>query len=126
MINYDQTFEPPAPLLNIVIFAPTDTHVRANTQALLDTGAEISVIPDVVVRQLALTPYAVMLVEAYDSRTRQLPLYAVTLEIAGTHLSTVKMVAYPVNYAILGRDILNRFVVTLDGPRLVFDISTST
>ncbi len=125
MIPYNQTFEPPAPLLNITIFAPTNTHIRANVQALLDTGAEISVIPDVIIRHLALTPYAIMLVEAYDSRTRQLPLYAVTLEITGTRLSTVKMVTYSVDHAILGRDVLNRFVVTLDGPHLAFDISTS-
>ncbi|MGQ9627679.1 MAG: hypothetical protein ACUVV0_12350 [Anaerolineae bacterium] len=49
-------------------------------------------------------------------------LYLIAIELAGIHLPAVELVACPTKYAFLGRDVLNRFVINLDGPGLAFDL----
>lgn len=125
MIEYSRDFDPPAPFIDIIIVASNDSRVRRSTGALLDTGAEVSVIPPQIIHELELSPYTEMIIEAFDGRRQRVNLYAVTLKVAGTRLSPVRAVAYPTGYAILGRDVLNRFLTTLDGPRLSFEITAS-
>ena len=123
MIEYSRDFDPPAPFMDIVIAASNDSERWRSVGALLDTGAEVSIIPRQTVYELELSPYAEMIIEAFDGRRQRVNLYAVTLEVAGTRLSPVRAVAYPTSYAILGRDVLNRFLTTLDGPHLSFEIT---
>jgi predicted aspartyl protease len=125
MIEYSRDFDPPAPFMDVIIAASNDSGPQRSVGALLDTGAEISIIPQQIAHELELSPYAEMIIEAFDGRRQRANLYAVTLEVAGTYLSPVRAVAYPSSYAILGRDVLNRFLTTLDGPHLSFEITAS-
>ncbi len=125
MIEYSRDFDPPAPFMDVIIAASNDSGPQRSVGTLLDTGAEISIIPQQIAHELELSPYAEMIIEAFDGRRQRVNLYAVTLEVAGTHLSPVRAVAYPSSYAILGRDVLNRFLTTLDGPHLSFEITAS-
>ena len=125
MMEYSRDFDPPAPFMDIIIAASKDSGPRRSVGALLDTGAEISIIPQQIAHALELSPYAEMTIEAFDGRRQRVNLYAVTLEVAGTRLSPVRAVAYPSSCAILGRDVLNRFLTTLDGPHLSFEITAS-
>ncbi|HID61618.1 MAG TPA: hypothetical protein EYP49_02555 [Anaerolineae bacterium] len=110
--------------MDIIIFAFNGSGSQRSVGALLDTGADLRHPPEIV-HELELSPYAEMIVEAFDGRRQRMSLYAVGLEVAGTHLSPVRAVAYPTGYAILGRDVLNRFLTTLDSPRLSFEITAS-
>jgi predicted aspartyl protease len=125
MIEYSRDFDPPAPFMDVIIAASSDSGPQRSVGALLDTGAEISIIPQQIAHELELSPYAEMIIEAFDGRRQRVNLYAVTLEIADTRLSSVRAVAYPTSYAILGRDVLNLFLATLDGPHLSFEITAS-
>jgi predicted aspartyl protease len=125
MMEYSRDFDPPAPFMDIIITASKDSEPRRSVGALLDTGAEVSIIPLQIVHELELSPYAEMIIEAFDGRHQRVNLYAVTLEVADTRISSVRAVAYPTSYAILGRDVLNRFFTTLDGPHLSFEITAS-
>jgi predicted aspartyl protease len=125
MIEYSRDFDPPAPFTDVIIAASSNSGPQRSVGALLDTGAEISIIPQQIAHELELSPYAEMIIEAFDGRRQRVNLYAVTLEVAGTHLSPVGAVAYPSSYAILGWDVLNRFLTTLDGPHLSFEITAS-
>jgi predicted aspartyl protease len=123
MIEYSRDFDPPAPFMAIVIAASNDSERWSSVGALLDTGAEVSIIPRQTVYELELSPYAEMIIEAFDGRRQRVDLYAVALEVAGTRLFPVRAVAYSTSYALLGRDVLNRFLTTLDGPHLSFEIT---
>jgi predicted aspartyl protease len=125
MTEYSRDFDPPAPFIDMIVAAPSDSGSQRSVGALLDTGAEVSVIPQQIVHELELSPYAEMVIEAFDGRRQRVNLYVVALEIAGTRLSLVRAIAYSTSYAILGRDVLNRFLTTLDGPHLSFEITAS-
>lgn len=123
MIQYSRDFDPPAPFMDIVIAASNDPERWSKVGALLDTGAEVSIIPRQTVYKLELSPYAEMIIEAFDGRRQRVDLYAVALEVAGTRLFPIRAVAYFTSYVLLGRDVLNRFLTTLDGPHLSFEIT---
>ena len=120
MTAYSLDFDPPAPFLLVAISPRAASPTAQSVGALLDTGAEISVIPQHIVDALGLVPYAEMLIESFDSRRQRVDMYAVSLGFAGYHLSPVRVVAFRADYAILGRDVLNRFLTTLDGPNQAF------
>ena len=125
MTEYSRDFDPPAPFIDMIVAAPGGSGSQRSVGALLDTGAEVSVIPQQIVHELELSPYAEMVIEAFDGRRQRVDLYVVALEIADTRLSLVRAIAYSTSYAILGRDVLNRFFTTLDGPHLSFEITAS-
>ena len=74
---------------------------------------------------LALSYAGDLLVAGYGETATRVPMYRLTLEIAGRTLDAMKVVGTPSNYALLGRDVLNRFLTTLDGPHLSFEITAS-
>jgi hypothetical protein len=92
-------------------------------RAQLDTGADLSAIPWAIISSLALTYTGDLLVAGYDETAVRVPMYRLTLEIAGHTLEAIKIVGTPSNHALLGRDVLNRFLTTLDGPHLSFEIT---
>ena len=71
MIDYNRDFAPPAPFMDIVIAASDDSGPGRSVGALLDTGAEVSIIPQQTVYELELSPYAEMIIEAFDGRRQR-------------------------------------------------------
>jgi predicted aspartyl protease len=119
---YDKSFNPPAPFVSIAIYRPGEPEVVRSVRAKLDTGADISLLPQAIVHALSLRIVSRILTEAYDGTQTVLNAYETALKVEGVDLGRVEMVTLTHDYALLGRDVLNRFVVTLDGPALTFDM----
>jgi hypothetical protein len=51
-----------------------------------------------------------------------LPTYSVTFEVEEYVVQDVEVAASPRRDILLGRDVLNRFILTLDGKSLTFDL----
>ena len=126
MIAYDVSYEPPAPVVNLTVqpYSRWDSHQEVVAQ--LDTAADISVIPQAVVDALALPRYGRVLAEGYNGDTAVLTTYLASVELGGYQLSPVEVVAMERETVLLGRDIVNRLCILLDGPALAFEIFTST
>jgi len=120
MWSYNQQVYPPAPFLDIAILLPTGIARREEMRAKLDTGADISAIPTDVVVRLGLQPTRTIPVEGYDGVVTHLRTYVIALEMPVARFQRLEVIAVPENYAILGRDVLNRFLTTLDGPNQAF------
>ena len=84
--------------------------------ALVDSGADITVLPEGLPQVLGLPQVSEVAVRGVAG-TARVPVYAAELEAAGTR-RIVEVVAVGVE-ALLGRDVLNGWVVTLDGPARV-------
>jgi len=120
---YSSSFRPPAPVLLVRLGAPGRETVLG-LPALLDTGADLSVVPRSTADALGLPQVSTTRIQGVTGAAESTPVHAALLEIAGA-AELVEVVAWG-DEAILGRDVLNRFVLELDGPRETLIVSTLT
>lgn len=122
MWPYNHQIEPPGPFLEIIIRHPRLPAKFQVVSAKLDTGADISAIPQRMVDELALLPVRTLLVEGYDGGQTAIDTYAVTIEAAKARFRQTEAILVPEEHALLGRDLLNFFYIQLNGPTLTFDL----
>jgi predicted aspartyl protease len=112
-VPYSAKFSPPAPVLPVGIGGIGPGAPTAMVHMLVDTGADCTMIPTHVAEALALP-----LVDRVDVHgvggTAHAHVYAAHVRIAGLR-EVVRLVALG-DEALLGRDLLNRLTVELDGP----------
>lgn len=111
---YDRRRSPPAPVLPVRV-GPPGAEVAAALLALVDSGADLTVLPDGLPASLDLPAVGKLTVRGVAG-SAQATVYAAELEVAGRQ-RVVEVVALG-GEALLGRNVLNAFVLTLDGPRL--------
>ncbi|NIO71920.1 MAG: hypothetical protein GTN71_23570 [Anaerolineae bacterium] len=119
---YDTSSQPPAPFIEFEVVSPQDSTQQRLAQGLLDTGAEVSVLPVELLTALQIPKASDMSVESWDGSPTLVTTYIVTLGIADARLDSIEVVAAPMPYAILGRDVLNHFILTLNGKDLIFEL----
>jgi hypothetical protein len=94
-----------------------------NILAKIDTAADVSAIPATLVDQLGLPMTRKLLVEGYDGVPARVLTYGAVFAVGQAHFKGLRVVAFPDDYVLLGRDILNYFYIQLNGPELTFDLS---
>lgn len=115
---------PPAPYVLLNLFHPTDADAVRDVTALADTGADITVVPLSVIGAVNGIPTGTTPVLGYDNKPDRLTTYAIRFQIRDLPVIEVEVVGSDaVTHAIVGRDVLNRYNITLDGPNLVMTIS---
>jgi len=114
---------PPAPFLEIIVRHPGEPTLAVNILAKIDTAADVSAIPAMLVNQLGLPITRKLLVEGYEGVPALVITYGVVFEVAQARFKGLRVVAFPDDYVLLGRDILNYFYVQLNGPKLTFNLS---
>jgi predicted aspartyl protease len=119
---YDTSLLPPAPFVSIRLASLADRSEPVAVPAKIDTGADLTVIPVRLVEQLQLMPAGEIEVESYDGRRATLRAYDVNLHIDQLSLPGLLVIAFSEDYVLLGRDVLNRLRVLLDGPALMTEI----
>ena len=122
MFLYDSDFSPPAPVLEITVHHPKTAGLETRVRAQLDPGSDISVLPESAADAIGLQRDGELEVEGYDGLVACVPLCVVTLEIAREVLPPMSVVVMPRSLAILGRDVLNHFILTLNGKDLTFEL----
>lgn len=118
----DAILKPPGPVIDVSVRPAGQNAPVQSKLGELDTGAAISIIPHEIATQLRLTPERQVLMLGYDENETKRWTYIVDLEIAGYTLEAVSVVAAPRDTILLGRDVLNHFVITLDGKAQTFEI----
>ena len=122
MPAFDRNFTPPAPVADVVVAHPVSSVTSGALRGKLYTGADLTVIPESLVPQLALSARAHVLARGYDGTFSQRPVYYVRFSLEGHELPAVRCIAADRRNVLVGRNILNRFVKTLDGRNLRFEI----
>lgn len=120
-IPYSKDYEPPAPVLPVRLGSPSGG-AGVQMTALLGTGADMTVMPAAVVKNLSLPIVATTRVVGVGGETHA-RIHAGLLEVAG-ETRIVELVALG-GEAILGRDVINEWLIALDGPRRVLEIRGS-
>lgn len=121
---YNTSLLPPAPFLLVRLASLADHAESITVQAKLDTGADLTAIPTALIERLRLMPAGEIEVEGYDSRRATLRAYDVNLQIDHLSVAGLLVIDFTEDYVLLGRDVLNRLRILLDGPALTTEILT--
>lgn len=122
-IPYDPRFEPPAAMLSAILTGVVHQRPRVRLPALIDTGSDLTAIPQTAVKRLRLYAVSQIEVEGIHAEVSTVPIYAVRLTITGRPGREMEVVQTEQPFIILGRDWLERYYLLLNGPERTFLLS---
>lgn len=120
-VAYDSSFDPPAPVVPVTVEGTSGTLVLL--PMLLDTGADCTLVPASVARRLHLPRVDTVTMAGVTGERRIVTVHAAWLRIGDARVLE-RVVAFE-REAILGRDLLERMVTRLHGPRSKLTLSRS-
>lgn len=113
---FDQQYSPAAPVLEIQLAAPGDESKTDKLSALIDTGADGTLIPEQYLEAIQAIAVGDALLSGILGESRQVTLYEVDIYIANRVLPGVIVAANEYSREIiLGRNLLNKLILLLDG-----------
>jgi hypothetical protein len=122
MPAYDANwFDPPAPLAEVSVRNPQTGTILPDVPMLLDSGADVSLIPRSCIEQLGLELIADSIYElmGFDGTTSLAPVVQTELLFLDRTFRG-QFLVLDQEWGILGRDILNLVPIWLNGPELTW------
>jgi len=120
-VKYSLDYSPPAPSIKVRFSSPTSTN-SMEIEAKIDSGADITVLPQNVVRELRLIPAGRVTVSSFDGQEERKYTYFLNLHFGNFKFSMVEVVGAKRRDALLGRDVLNLLKTILDGKTMNFEL----
>ena len=124
--DYDgQSYNPAAPIVEIIITHPTKIGNQDRVMALIDSGADATMLPINILNKVG-----ARFIETRQLRGRagqQLvgDTYLVSIQLGPFNLHGIHAVALREGFeAVLGRDVLNQLIIVLNGPAHVTQIDS--
>lgn len=113
--DYDLNYVPAMPMVKIYIGRP-DSAVSLSLPALVDSGADATMIPISHLKRVNAIKRQQVFIQSISGRRAGAILYTVSLQFAHYERQRIDVVGnQDTDEIIIGRDILNHLVVTLDG-----------
>ncbi|MSQ13174.1 MAG: hypothetical protein EXR47_03340 [Dehalococcoidia bacterium] len=112
---YDAGFVPPAPTVEVVVQA-VGSSAAERVVALLDTGSALSAIPQGLVERFGLQQVDLVEVRGVGQVSSPSPVFIVQMALSSGETWVTRVIGWRNPFALLGRNVLNRWRVTLDGP----------
>lgn len=114
---------PPAPYVFVVVSHPAGTATAPARPAKLDTGADRTIIPTGLAAALGLREVERLVFTGLSGGQVVLPVYQLRLAIRDLDPILVDVAASDGEpHILLGRDVLNRYRIILDGPNQRLEI----
>jgi len=118
--QYNRQVDPPGPFVHVNIKRLDASGAFATVPALVDSGADKTVVPQSLIEELALAQAGLVEAAGLNQIGVLMPVYVVQIGIRDTSPVVVEVIgALGEQHVLLGRDVLNRHRVTLDGPQLL-------
>lgn len=124
MIPYDTTFDPPAIILSVTVTGVVHRRPRLDVSALVDTGADVTAVPNAFAERLKLYPIGRLNLEDASAVKTPVFTYDAYLSLPGESAKKIEVVLTPYPFVILGRDWLRDYYVLLDGPGQQIQLSS--
>jgi predicted aspartyl protease len=113
---YLRQYFPPFPSLPIHLGFPEHSLSLGPLDALIDTGADGTLVPQALLDELGAPLVDQIQLRSQWGEARPANLYTVDLGVSDLRLPAIEVVGDPGTEIILGRDVLNRLRILLDGP----------
>jgi predicted aspartyl protease len=121
--NYTRQVNSPAPFVHVTLHCPESGKSLTDLVAQVDCGADRTVIPERFVEQLGLVQLDEMPVAGFGGQVLLVATYALELAINSLSSHATEVFAHCEEpYILLGRDVLNRHRLLLDGPSLTLEL----
>jgi clan AA aspartic protease len=121
-VAFDDTFDPPAPVLPVRISGLDEHDPAAMLRMLVDTGADCTLIPEKIARSLRLPVVDKAEIQGVASKGQEANVHAARIRLGS--LRVLARVVALGDECLLGRDILKRVVLNYDGPSEVLQVTT--
>lgn len=120
---HNRQHTPPIPTLEVRLRASDDSHAGGPLSALVDTGADITLIPLTYLEQIEAPELDEVRLRSHWGHTTTVTTYLVDIELSTSALPGLEVVGdLYADEIVLGRDVLNRLLLLIDGPRQITDI----
>lgn len=120
---YDNDYFPPAPRVDLYLAAPGVSFTIGPLKALVDTGADATLIPSHVIESLDLQIDNRKYLRSQWGERRRVDVYLLDVGIANFRFPAIEIIADEQSAeAIVGRNVLNRLVLLLNGPKQILEI----
>ncbi len=115
--GYTSAYFPPAPMLDVVFVAQPEGTRTAVVAGFVDTGADASIVPLYLLDQIGARYVTEHRVRSHFGEVRKVHSYLVDVVVDDITLPGIEVVGDTVDETLIGRDVLNRLRLVLDGPR---------
>ena len=115
-----QSLDCVSPDASIKIINPDNTSTKRPVNAIVDSGAMMTCIPESMIKKLGQLRYSFVNARDFNGNITQKYTYYINIELETELFTKVEVIAHAKDYALIGRDILNRKKVTLDAPEEVW------
>lgn len=120
---YSSEYSPAAPVVEIRLGAPGTSPRLGPLEALVDTGADSTLIPIEYLKRIEARKVDRATLRSQWGERRSVSLYAVAMEIGHKHFSATWIIGDEIgDEVILGRNVLNRLRLLLDGQAAMTEI----
>lgn len=122
--DYDTTYHPPIPTVELII-GPALKEVTLELKALVDSGADATLVPVSILKQLGARRSRKAWMRGTTGGRVLVDLYAIAVQVGPYQQGLLDVVGAVVgDEVIVGRDILNHLIVTLNGPAHVVELQS--
>ncbi|MDP2976549.1 MAG: retropepsin-like aspartic protease, partial [Anaerolineales bacterium] len=117
-----KSFDTPAPVAYVTLPHPATGASLSDVPMLMDTGADVTLLPRDVAEQLGIEPVAgrVYELQGFDGETKLAEVVRLELAFLGRKF-TGQFLLIDQPFGIMGRNILNAVALLLDGPHGIWE-----
>jgi predicted aspartyl protease len=120
--DYDSSYHPAMPIIEIQV-ARRVNEASVTLNAIVDSGADATQIPISVLNRLQARKAGSGWLTVSSGARYRVNLYKIVIEIGSYRPIYVDIVGSDQDEIIVGRDVLNQFLVTLDAPGFIVQIA---
>lgn len=124
MPAYDESYSPAAPITQAILRSPETGEMVSNIPMLLDTGADLTLVPRVAVDQLGILaiPDEQCELMGFDGTRSLADVVVLDLILFGKAYRGRYLLSEDAT-GVVGRNVLNHLTIEFDGPALMWNVS---
>lgn len=123
---FSPNYVPAMPVLRVQLAPPTEVASQAPLIAVIDTGADATLFPQELLDDIGAPLVTKARIRSHWGERRSVDIFAVDLILAGLCLPSVEVIGdVQGQEVVLGRNVLNKLRLLLDGPKRYTEIVES-